>query len=295
MRALIRRRRDPSALRSDPAPSRWSWRLQRLMLTPGFRFTLRVGMPFGLALIAGTLYLADEERRGEIAEILAEARTSIEERPEFMVKLMAIDGADPALAAEVRAALPLEFPMTSFDLDLPALKADVAAIHGVRTAGVRVKPGGILHIQVTPRVPVAIWREAKGLSLIDRDGALVSYIGSRTEHPDLPLIAGEGAARHVPEALNLINAGAALGDRLHGLVRIGDRRWDVVLDRDQRIMLPETGALQALERVIALEGAQEVLTRDVARIDMRLSHRPTVRMTDDATQNWWQIKELSGQ
>ena len=295
MRALIRRRRDPSALRSDPAPSRWSWRLQRLMLTPGFRFTLRVGMPFGLALIAGTLYLADEERRGEIAEILAEARTSIEERPEFMVKLMAIDGADPALAAEVRAALPLEFPMTSFDLDLPALKADVAAIHGVRTAGVRVKPGGILHIQVTPRVPVAIWREAKGLSLIDRDGALVSYIGSRTEHPDLPLIAGEGAARHVPEALNLINAGAALGDRLHGLVRIGDRRWDVVLDRDQRIMLPETGALQALERVIALEGAQEALTRDVARIDMRLSHRPTVRMTDDATQNWWQIKELSGQ
>lgn len=294
MRPLIRRR-DPATPRSDPAPSRWSWRLQRLMLTPGFRFTLRVGMPFGLALIAGTLYLADEERRGAIVEKLAEARTSIEERPEFMVKLMAIDGADAALAAEVRAALPLEFPMTSFDLDLNDLKSQVTAINGVRTAGVRVKPGGILHIQVTPRHAVAIWREANGLSLIDQDGALVTYIASRAEHPNLPLIAGEGAARHVPEALSLIKAGAALGDRLHGLVRMGDRRWDVVLDRNQRIMLPETGARQALDRVIALEGAQDVLTRDVARIDMRLGQRPTVRMTEEATQNWWQIKELSGQ
>lgn len=294
MRALIRRR-DPSTPRADPAPSRWSWRLQRLMLTPGFRFTLRVGMPFCLALVAGALYLSDEERRGAITEKLAEARTSIEERPEFMVKLMAIDGADPALAAEVRASLPLEFPMTSFDLDLPTLKAKVTAINGVRSAGVRVKPGGILHIQITPREPVAIWRNASGLSLIDRDGALVTHISARAEHPDLPLIAGEGAARHVPEALSLINAGAALGDRLHGLVRLGNRRWDVVLDRNQRILLPETGALQALDRVIALEGAQEVLTRDVSRVDMRLGHRPTVRMTDEATENWWQIKGLSGQ
>ncbi len=294
MRALIRRR-DPATPRSDPAPSRWSWRLQRLMLTPGFRFTLRVGLPFCLALIAGGLYLADEKRRGAIVEKLAEARTSIEERPEFMVKLMAIDGADPALAAEVRASLPLEFPMTSFDLNLPDLKAQITAINGVRSAGVRVKPGGILHIQITPRIPVAIWRNAKGLSLIDRDGALVSYISTRAEHPDLPLIAGEGAARHVPEALSLIKAGAALGDRMHGLVRMGERRWDVVLDRDQRILLPEAGALQALDRVIALEGAQEVLTRDVARVDMRLGHRPTVRMTEEATEKWWQIKELSGQ
>lgn len=294
MRALIRRR-DPATPRSDPAPSRWSWRLQRLMLTPGFRFTLRVGLPFCLALIAGGLYLADEKRRGAIVEKLAEARTSIEERPEFMVKLMAIDGADPALAAEVRASLPLEFPMTSFDLNLPDLKAQITAINGVRSAGVRVKPGGILHIQITPRIPVAIWRNAKGLSLIDRDGALVSYISTRAEHPDLPLIAGEGAARHVPEALSLIKAGAALGDRMHGLVRMGERRWDVVLDRDQRILLPEAGALQALDRVIALEGAQEVLTRDVARVDMRLGHRPTVRMTQEATEKWWQIKELSGQ
>ena len=38
------------AIRLIPAPSRWSYRLQRLMLTPLFRTVLRVGLPFGLTV-----------------------------------------------------------------------------------------------------------------------------------------------------------------------------------------------------------------------------------------------------
>ena len=112
---------------------------------------------------------------------------------------------------------------------------------------------------------------------------------------DLPLIAGDGAEEHIAEALEIFDAAGPLITRVRGLVRMGERRWDVVLDRDQRIMLPELGALQALERVIALERAQGVLTRDVARVDMRLAKRPTVQMTDEATQTWWEIKQSTGQ
>ena len=284
MRSLIRRR--PEAGKADPAPSRWSWRMQRLMLTPGFRFALRVGLPFTLSLLAGTIYMADEERRGTVVQAIADVRASIEERPEFMVKLMAIDGASD---------LPLEFPLSSFDLALPQIREKITDIDGVKQANVRIRPGGVLQIDVTPRVPVAVWRSETGLALVDNTGAHVARIEARRDHADLPLIAGAGAAKAVPEALKLIAAANVLGDRLRGLVRVGGRRWDVVLDRNQTIMLPEENALQALERVIALEGAQEVLTRDVARVDMRLAARPTLRMNEDATREWWHIRQLSGQ
>jgi len=88
----------------------------------------------------------------------------------------------------------------------------------------------------------------------------------------------------VAQALELVEAARPLGERLRGLVRMGARRWDVVLDRDQRIMLPEQAPLRALERVIALEQAQDILSRDVARIDMRLERRPTVQMTNEAAE-----------
>ena len=99
----------------------------------------------------------------------------------------------------------------------------------------------------------------------------------------------------MPQALRLLRTAAVLDNRVHGIVRMGERRWDVVLDRDQRIMLPEVNPMQALERVIALEGAQEILTRDVVRVDMRLPSRPTVRMSEEATEALWDIRQVPGQ
>lgn len=293
MRALIGR--NSAAAKADPAPSRWAWRMQRLLLTPGFRFGLRVGLPFCATLLAGTVYLADPERRAAITDAVAEARASIEERPEFMVKAMAVDGAEGPLADEIRETVPFDFPLSSFDLDLEELRAEILAIDAVKGAGVRIKPGGILQIDITRRVPVALWRHDEGLTLIDATGARVADAAFRAHHPTLPVLAGKGAARQVAEGLSLVQAASLLGDRFRGLTRIGERRWDVVLDRDQRILLPERGALQALERVIALEGAEEVLTRDVTRIDLRLAQRPTVRMTEEATRLWWEIKMVSDQ
>jgi cell division protein FtsQ len=293
MRSLIRRKSGPA--RTDPAPSRWSWRMQRLMLTPGFRLALRAGVPFCLTFMAATLYLADDARRDAITDAVAEARASFEERPEFMVNLMAIDGADDALSGEIRHILPIEFPQSSFDLDLDALRTLITALDGVKKANVRIRPGGVLQVDVTRRVPVALWRNANGLALVDITGVTVGPAGARADFAYLPLIVGEGAAAHVPEALRLLRSAVVLDARVHGIVRMGDRRWDVVLDRDQRIMLPETGAQQALERVIALEGVEEILTRDVVRVDMRLSQRPTVRMTKDATEALWDIKQVAGQ
>ncbi|XDA99455.1 cell division protein FtsQ/DivIB [Sulfitobacter sp. LCG007] len=292
MRSLIERF---SYDRSDPAPSRWSWRMQRLMLTPAFRFALRVGLPLVVVAGAAGIWLSDPDRRAQLGQYVEETRAAIEGRPEFMVQMMAIDGVDDALAAEIRAAVPINFPLSSFDLDLEQIRLTVAALDPVRSVGARIRPGGVLEISVQPRVPAAIWRNRQGLVMLDANGVTVGTLSSRAARPDLPLIAGDGAEGHVSEALDLAAAALPLGGRLRGIVRVGERRWDIVLDRDQRILLPEEEPLQALERVIAMEGAQDVLSRDVAQVDMRLAARPTVRMSENASKDWWEIRQKLGQ
>ncbi|MFL4470756.1 cell division protein FtsQ/DivIB [Tateyamaria armeniaca] len=281
--------------RPDPAPSRWSWRMQRLMLTPLFRFGLRAGLPFVATLSVATWFLSDPQNQAAIQDTVAEARAAIEQRPEFMVNLMAIDGGDTDLDAAIRQAIPLDFPVSSFDLDPNAMRARILEMPPVKEASVRIRPGGILQVDITPRVPIAIWRTAEGLTLIDGEGAHIAEIARRGLRPDLPVIAGDGAPEHVGEALELMAAGAPLGNRLRGLVRLGNRRWDVVLDRDQRILLPSTGAVRALERALALDQVDDVLRRDVARVDLRLSERPTVRMNSTATEEWWRIRQLNSE
>jgi cell division protein FtsQ len=275
-------RRAAAARLRDPAPSRLSYRMHRLWLTPIYRAFFKVGLPaFALALTVG-LYLSDDGRRAALADKGAEIIRQIQERPEFMVNLMAVEGASPDLGDAVREVLPVHFPVSSFDLDLEAMRATVAELDAVADADLRIRAGGVLEVRISERVPAMLWRGPDGLILLDATGHPVAPIASRLERPDLAVIAGEGAAAAVAEARQLIEAAGPIAPRLRGLVRMGDRRWDVVLDRGQRILLPEVGAVAAFERVIALDEAEEMLDRDVTVIDMRYGARPTLRLSPDA-------------
>lgn len=266
----------------DPAPSRLAYRMNRLMLTPAFRTFLRYGLPV-LMIAAGLAFWAsDEARRTDASERYAELKRQIQERPEFMVNMMAVENASPPVTAEVRARLPYDFPVSSFDLDLEAIQKDVEDIPAVRTASVHIRSGGVLSIEVLERVPVVVWRSDTGLSLLDREGTETAQIAARADRTDLPLIVGKGASGEVEEALALIRIADTVTDRLRGLVRVGERRWDVVLDRGQRIQLPEDDAARALERVMALDMAQDLLARDLAVIDFRNPRRPVLRLTEAA-------------
>jgi len=266
----------------DPAPSRWAYRMHRLMLTPAFRFFLRAGLPFACMFLAVTVYLSDKNRRELLLEGAADVRRQIEQRPEFMVTLMAIDGASDVVATELRETLPVTFPVSSFDLDLDEIRGHAVSLDAVAVASVRVRSGGVLQLDIEERIPAIVWRGRSGLDLLDDEGHLVAPLARRADRPDLPLLAGEGAAEVVPNALALLEVATLIKPRIRGLLRVGERRWDVVLDRDQRILLPETDAITALERVIAMDEVRDIFDRDVMVIDMRNPSRPTLRMMPDA-------------
>ncbi len=279
--------------RRDPAPSRLSYRIQRWWLTPFFRRLVRQGLPAFAMVFFGLWFWNDQENRDVINDKIAEIRQSVAERPEFMVKVMTINGASVELGDDIREVLPVDFPVSSFDLDLEEMKGTVEKLDAVATAELHVRPGGILQLEVTERIPAVIWRNRATLELLDAEGRRVAAIVRRTDRRDLPLVVGEGADAAVPEALKLFAVSRPLEARLRGLIRMGERRWDVALLRDQRIMLPENGALAALESAIALDQAQDLLARDVSHFDLRKSGRPTLRVGDTAIEEFHRIKALN--
>lgn len=277
MRSLIPSRAAPSA-RRDPAPSRMAYKLQRLWLTPLFRATVRLGLPLALVAMSAGAWLQDDVRRAQLTGVFAELREKVKNRPEFAVTLLSVEGTSPEVAEAVRTALALPLPASSLDLDLSAARERVAALDAVREVELRVQSGGVLRVVVTEREPAVVWRTEAGLTLLDEEGQRVTEIWSRADRVDLPLLAGTGAEKAVPEALALIAAAGPLLPRVRGLVRMGERRWDVVLDRDQRILLPADQPLRAMERLIALDAAQDLLARDVLAVDLRLEGRPVLRL-----------------
>ncbi len=277
MRSLNPFRRS-KAPRRDPAPSRWSYRLHRLWLRPSVRTVVRVGLPaFALTFLVG-VWLSDDARRAALAEGFAAITERVKNRPEFMVTLLSVEGASPIVAETVRATIGLPLPQSSLDLDLDAARERIETIGAVKAAFLRVQPGGVLQVQVEERAPTVIWRGPQGLILLDGEGHRIAALLARSERPDLPLIAGEGAERMVPEALRLLAAAGPILPRVRGLVRMGERRWDLVLDRNQRVLLPAEAPERALERLLALDAAETLLSRDILAVDLRLPERPALRL-----------------
>ncbi|WP_244960999.1 cell division protein FtsQ/DivIB [Paracoccus sanguinis] len=266
------------APRREPGPSRLAYRLNRMWLTPLYRRLLRVGLPAFLICMIGGLYLADDTRRANLSGGLTAMVEKIQSREAFMVHRMEIEGASPAVDKGLRAMLPVTLPASSFDIDLPKLRMQIQMLDAVEHVDLRIQPGGILSAVVTERTPVVLWRHARGIELLDKTGHRVASVTSRDLRRDLPVIAGEGAGARAPEALALIDAAGPILPRLRGLERMGERRWDVVLDRGQRIMLPTENPLPALEAALAMEKADGLLSRDVVAVDLRDPARPVLRM-----------------
>lgn len=280
-------------LKKDPAPSRIRYRLQRLWLTPSFRSFLRIGPILAILAVIAHWAITDPRVYGFFSTQITQAHNSFTSREEFRLTAITIHGAGEELSFDVREAADLALPVSSFDVDLDAIKERIVAIAAVREARVKVIKGGVLDIAVTERLPAILWRTEVGLQLLDREGVVLGPVDRRIDRIDLPLIAGIGADGYVAEALALFRAAQPLEERIRGLVRVGERRWDVILDRGQHILLPSTDAVQAFERVIGLHAAEDILSRDVARVDIRNPERPTLSLNQNANDELIRLRLLA--
>lgn len=264
--------------RADPAPSRMAYRWQRLRLSPFWRRRLVRAAPLLVVLLGLAAWGLTGPRWQAGREVAAEIRREVEARPEFQVTGMAIDGAEPALAKAIRRATPVDFPTSSFDLDLPAMRAAIESLDAVERARLAVRDGGILEVEVAARVPAAIWRDGRDLTLLDEGGHKVAPLARRSDRDDLPLLAGPEADRATAEALALLAASGPLRDRIWGLERVGARRWDLILEGGRRVHLPETDALAAMGWLTRADTDHGLLGRRIVAVDLRVPARPTVRL-----------------
>lgn len=265
-----------------PGPSRLRYRWERLWLTPAFRALIRTGLPSFTIVAFVALWLQNPVNSERFNTWLQDMRGSVVERPEFTLQSMAITGASRATEVDLRHMVAIRFPISSFDLNLEEIRAHVAGHPAVLTAQVQVSPGGILEIAVTERRASFLWRTSTGLYLVDASGVTLRAVPSRAGNEDLALVAGDGADEQLGEAATIFDLLAGHQDRLRGLIRVGERRWDVILSGDLRIQLPEKDGPRVLDALLTRDSQQNLLSRNIRVIDLRSPDRPTLRLGDGA-------------
>lgn len=223
-------------------------------------------------------------RGGHMPVIMSELRDfrdAVANNVGFRITSIALAGQERLTRDEILTAAGITGRSSLLFLDAAEARTQLKANPWIAEATVLKLYPGRLHIAVTERDAFALWQRDGKVEVIAHDGAVVEpYADPR--FAKLPLVVGVGAETRAKDFLALLDSYPAIRSQLHAAVLVAERRWNVVLKNGIDIKLPETGAEQALDTLVKLDRDNKILSRDIVAIDLRLSDRVTVRLSDEA-------------
>jgi cell division protein FtsQ len=199
----------------------------------------------------------------------------------FTVKDILVTGRKHVSARELLDSLSVKQGMPIFGFDIADAEKSLSTIPWVERVLISRRLPDTIAVELHERVPVALWQRNKKISLIDKDGNVLSAdnLGAWQQ---MPLVVGNGAEKNVTQLLGLLQAAPPIAGALVSAVRVEDRRWDLHLRNGIIVRLPEGDMELALSRLAALEKEKNVLARNIASIDLRQPER--VMVTPGATE-----------
>lgn len=138
-----------------------------------------------------------------------------------------------------------------------------------------------LIVEVKEREPFAIWQRGASYYVIDKTGAAMSGLEA-SQMVRLPLVTGEGANAAAGDLINQLAAYPDIMLQVKAAARVGSRRWTLYLDNGITVLLPEKDLQQAITMADQLNRTQQLLSRGIRSLDLRLQGRVTVEVAEIA-------------
>jgi len=280
--------RAQAGARSRPAasrpPSGVRRRAQRVLAV-----ILNWRTPRGAGLAASGLFLLSTIAYGVVAgghvaaiiDAFRDARDTAANAAGFRIASVALTGERHISREEVLAAAGVTGITSLLFLGVAVARDRLKANPWIADATVLKLYPDRLQIGIQERQAYALWQQSGRLSVIAEDGTVLEpYVDPRLLR--LPLVVGRGAAARAKPFLTLLDGYPELRDLVRASVLIGERRWNLRLKNGLDIRLPENGIDNALTTLVALDKDKQLISRAIVAIDLRLSDRVTVELTDSA-------------
>jgi cell division protein FtsQ len=217
----------------------------------------------------------------ELAAALSDTRNAIANSAGFRITTVAINGRKQLTQDEVLVIGGVNGRSSLLFLDAEVVRDKLKANPWIGEATVLKLYPGRLQIDIVERSAFALWQQDGRLAVIADDGAVLEpYVTRR--FVTLPLVVGKGAETHAKDFLALLARYPQVRAVTKAAIFVGERRWNLRLNDGLDIRLPENDVGNALAALSTLDKEDKLFSRDIVAIDMRLSDRLVVQLSDDA-------------
>jgi cell division protein FtsQ len=217
----------------------------------------------------------------ELTQALSDTRNGLANAAGFRITTVGINGRKQLSQDEVLAIGGVNGRSSLLFLDADAVRDKLKANPWIGEATVLKLYPGRLQIDIVERSAFALWQQDGHLSVIADDGAVLEpYVTRR--FTSLPLVVGKGAETRARDFLALLDRYPQVRAVTKAAIFVGERRWNLRLKDGLDIRLPENDVGNALAALSKIDKEDKLFSRDIVAVDMRLSDRLIVQLSDDA-------------
>jgi cell division protein FtsQ len=217
---------------------------------------------------------------GGHTQTVAQATTSA---AGFAIEDVKVSGNAQTSEIDILQLLGLDGTTSLVAMDVNTARRRLADLPWVEDVDVRKVYPRTIEIRLKERDAFGIWQHGSELSLIEKNGSVIAPLRDN-KFAALPLFVGRDAETGAASFMEQLDAWPEIRSKVKAYVRISGRRWDLHLNNGIIIKLPEVNVAKALHLLSRLDAEQQVMSRDIAAIDLRLSDRTTIQLTQAATE-----------
>jgi cell division protein FtsQ len=194
----------------------------------------------------------------------------------FALREVRVEGRGETAVADILSAVRANRGDPILGIDIDAVRQRLEDLPWIETASVERRFPDQLIVSVTEAEPMALWQRSQKLYLVSRDGAVIET-ANLGKYAKLLIIVGDEAPKKAQDLFDILAQEPELRTHVTAAVLVGKRRWNIRMDNDIDVKLPEDGALEAWRHFADLNRQDNLLDKDVTVVDLRQPDRVVVR------------------
>ncbi len=200
----------------------------------------------------------------EIAHNIYEAAADVG----FKFENIIIEGQDNTTSEDILAALNADTGTPIFAINLSAVQEKLLQNPWVKNAAVERRMPNTIYVALLERTPIAIWQINQKLFLIDEEGYQITSKNIE-KFAKLLHVVGADANIYAHKLIEDLAKYPDLMTKVISAVRYGERRWNLNLQQNITVKMPENAFDAALNYLAELDKAGKLFDQNYKTLDFR--------------------------
>ena len=166
-------------------------------------------------------------------------------------------------------------------IKLQSLKEVIEAQEWVKKVNIKKTFPSTIEINITENDPFAVYVSDQDTYLIDIDGSFITKVNQDTYDHNLLIVRGNQSNLNLESLIKKINIHfPSLIKKIKILEFVEERRWNLSLNNNLIIKLPDENVDKSLINLKSLFIEEKILESNVIEIDLRINGRASLKVLD---------------